>query len=80
MFLVAPGGEFWLDRYRVAVSPITAICWWGSITCSRIWDLPLQYVKAGAALLAAALVLARKRRWAVACAVVLVFASRCRRW
>ena len=35
--------------------------------------LPLQYAKAGAALLAAALVLARKRRWAVACAVVLLF-------
>jgi uncharacterized protein len=72
LFLVGLAVSFWLDRFELLYSDHGNLLV-GLDYVQQHLGLPLQYAKAGAALLAAALVLARKRRWAVACAVVLLF-------
>jgi uncharacterized protein len=71
-FLVALAVNFWLDRYEMLYSDHGNLLV-GIDYIQQNIGLPLQYAKAGAAILAALLVLARKRRWALACAIVLVF-------
>ena len=71
-FLVAVAVSFWLDRYELLYSDHGNLLV-GIDYIQQNISLPLQYVKAGAAILAAVLVLARMRRWALACAIVLVF-------
>ena len=53
-------------------SPTTARCSTGMDYIQQNLGIPFQYAKAGAAVLAAILVLSRKRLWAIACAVVLI--------
>jgi uncharacterized membrane protein (UPF0182 family) len=71
-FLIALAVNFWLDRYEMLYSDHGNLLV-GIDYIQQHIGLPLQYAKAGAAILAALLVLGRKRRWALACAVVLVF-------
>src|SRR5580658_4081707 len=71
-FLVALAVNFWLDRYQLLYSDHGNLLV-GIDYIQQNIGIPLQYAKAGAAILAALLVLARKRRWALACAIVLVF-------
>lgn len=71
-FLVGLAISFWLDRYEMLYTEHGDL-FSGLDYIQQNIGLPLQYIKVGAALLAAALVLARKRRWAIACAIVLVF-------
>ncbi|HEY1755724.1 MAG TPA: UPF0182 family protein [Bryobacteraceae bacterium] len=71
-FLVALAVNFWLDRYSMLYSDHGNLLV-GIDYIQQNIGLPLQYAKAAAAILAAVLVLARKRRWALACAIVLVF-------
>jgi uncharacterized membrane protein (UPF0182 family) len=71
-FLIALAVNFWLDRYMLLYSDHGNLLV-GIDYIQQNIGLPLQYAKAGAAILAAVLVLARMRRWALACAVVLVF-------
>lgn len=70
-FLLALAVSFWLDRYQMLYSDHGLFS--GLDYIQQNLGLPLQYLKAGAAILAAVLVLVRMRRWALACAVVLVF-------
>lgn len=70
-FLVALAVSFWLDRYQLLYSDHENLLT-GIDYIQEKLGLPFQYLKAGAAILAAVLVLARKRLWAVACAIVLV--------
>jgi uncharacterized protein len=71
LFLVALAAHFWLARYDLLYSDhgnlLTGIDY-----VEQHVSLPLQTAKAFAALLAALLVMVRKRRWALACAIVLV--------
>lgn len=70
-FLVALAVSFWLDRFQMLYSDHGNL-FSGLDYIQQNIGLPLQYAKAGAAILAAVLVLARQRRWALACAIVLV--------
>jgi uncharacterized membrane protein (UPF0182 family) len=72
LFLVDLAVSFWLDRFELLYTDHGNLLV-GLDYVQQHLGLPLQYAKAGAALLAAALVLARKRRWALGCLVVLVF-------
>ncbi len=69
-YLVALAVSFWLDRYQMLYTDHNLFS--GLDYIQQNLGLPLQYAKAGAAILAAALVLARLRKWALACAIVLV--------
>jgi hypothetical protein len=71
-FLIALAVNFWLDRYALLYSDHGNLMV-GIDYIDQNVGLPLQYAKAGAAILAAGLVLARKRRWALACAAVFLF-------
>ena len=79
LFLVGLAVSFWLDRFELLYTDHGNLLV-GLDYVQQHLGLPLQYAKAGAALLAAGLVLARKRRWALGCAVVLVVDLACRRW
>lgn len=72
LFLVALAASFWLDRFNLLFSDhgnlLTGIDY-----VQQHVGLPMQIAKAIAALLAAALILVRKRRWALGCLVVLIF-------
>jgi uncharacterized protein len=70
-FLIAIAAHFWLGRYDLLYSDHGNLLV-GMDYVEQHVGLPLQTAKAIAAVLAAFLVLIRKRRWAVACAVVLV--------
>ncbi len=70
-FLVALAVSFWLDRYQLLYSDHANLLT-GIDYIDEKLGLPFQYLKAAASILAAVLVLARKRLWAVACAIVLV--------
>jgi uncharacterized protein len=72
LFLVALAAEFWLGRYQLLFTDHGNLMVGIDYVQSSI-GLPLQTLKAGAALLAALLVLAGRRKIAIACAVVLVF-------
>jgi uncharacterized membrane protein (UPF0182 family) len=70
-FLLALAASFWLDRYELLYSDH------GNLLVGIDWveqhiGLPLQTAKAGAAVLAAALVLARRRKIALICLLVFV--------
>jgi len=70
-FLVALAANFWLGRYEMLYSDH------GNLLIGVDWveqhiSLPMQTAKAGAALLAAVLVLARRRKLAVGCLIVLL--------
>ena len=69
--LVFLSGYLWLDRYDMLLSDHGNLLV-GMDYLQQHLGLPLQSLKAGAALLAALLVLARKRRLAMACIVAFV--------
>ncbi len=71
-FLIALAVSFWLDRYQMLYTDHGDL-FSGLDYIQQNLGLPLQYIKAAAAILAAVLVLLRMRRWALACAIVLVF-------
>jgi uncharacterized protein len=71
-FLVALAVSFWLDRYQMLYTDHGDL-FSGLDYIQQNLGLPLQYIKAAAAILAAVLILLRMRRWALACAIVLVF-------
>ena len=71
VFLVAVAAEFWIGRFDYLFSDHGNLMSGVGYVQQNI-ELPLQSVKAFAALLAAALVLAGRRRLALGCAVVLV--------
>ncbi|HEY2845191.1 MAG TPA: UPF0182 family protein, partial [Bryobacteraceae bacterium] len=71
LFLVALGAEFWLGRYDLLLSDHGNLMV-GIDYVQQNVGLPMQTVKAGASVLAAILVLAGRRKLAVACALVLV--------
>lgn len=71
-FLVALAVSFWLDRYQMLYTDHGNL-FSGIDYIQQNIGLPLQYIKAAAAILAAVLILLRMRKWAVACAIVLVF-------
>src|SRR5712692_8847889 len=71
IFLVGLAANFWLGRYDLLYSDHGNLMV-GIDYIEQHIGLPMQTAKAAAALLAAALVLAGQRRWAVACAAVLV--------
>src|SRR5579885_64161 len=70
-FLLALAVTFWLNKYELLYSDHGNLLV-GIDYVQQHVGLPLQYAKAAAAVLAAVLVLARQRRLAIACAVVLV--------
>src|SRR5579883_2689067 len=69
-FLSALAVNFWLDRYEMLYSDHGNLLV-GIDYVQQHVNLPLQYIKAAAAILAAALVLAGRRRGAIVCASVL---------
>jgi uncharacterized membrane protein (UPF0182 family) len=71
LFLVALAAHFWLGRYDLLYSDHGNLLV-GMDYVEQHVGLPLQTAKAVAALLAALLVMVRKRRWALGCAVVLL--------
>ena len=71
LFLGGLAVNFWLGRYAMLYSDHGELMVGMDYVQQNI-GLPLQYAKVGAAVLAALLVLVGRRRWAVACAVVLV--------
>jgi len=71
IFLIGLAASFWLGRYDLLYSDHGNLMVGMDYVQQHI-GLPLQTAKAVAALLAAALVLAGQRRWAVATALVLV--------
>ena len=71
LFLVALGAQFWLGRYELLLSDHGNLMV-GIDYLQQNLGLPLQAAKAGAAVLAAVLVLAGRRKLAIACAAVLV--------
>ena len=71
IFLVALAAEFWLGRFDYLFSDHGNLMSGVDYVQQNI-ELPMQAVKAFAALLAAALVIAGRRSLAIACAVVLV--------
>ncbi len=70
-FLIALAAEFWIGRFDYLFSDHGNLMSGVDYVQQNI-ELPMQAVKAFAALLAAALVLAGRRRLAIACAAVLV--------
>src|SRR5215471_7083221 len=70
-FLCALAVNFWLGRYELLYTDHGNLLV-GIDYVQQNLGLPLQYAKAGAAVLAAVLVLAGRRRLALICAVVLV--------
>ena len=71
LFLVFLAANFWLGRYDLLLSDHGQLMVGIDYVQQNI-GLPMQTIKAGAALLAAALLLAGRRRLAIGCAVVLV--------
>jgi len=71
LFLVALAAQFWLGRYELLLSDHGNLMV-GIDYLQQNLGLPLQTIKAGAAVLAAILVVAGRRKLAIACAVVLV--------
>src|SRR5579871_4496426 len=71
LFLVALGVEFWLGRYDLLLSDHGNLMV-GVDYVQQTVGLPMQTAKALASVLAAILVLAGRRKLAIACAVVLV--------
>ncbi|MSV35007.1 MAG: UPF0182 family protein [Bryobacterales bacterium] len=71
LFLVAVAAQFWLGRYELLLSDHGNLMV-GIDYLQQNLGLPLQMAKAGAAVLAAILVLAGRRKWAMGCAAVLV--------
>ncbi|HEX5430584.1 MAG TPA: UPF0182 family protein, partial [Bryobacteraceae bacterium] len=71
LFLVFLAANFWLDRYELLYSDHGNLLV-GLDYIQQHFSLPMQSVKAGAAILAAVLVVVKKRRWAIACAAVLL--------
>jgi uncharacterized membrane protein (UPF0182 family) len=71
VFLMAVAAQFWIGRFDYLFSDHGNLMSGVNYVQQNI-ELPMQAVKAFAALLAAVLVLAGKRRLAIACAVVLV--------
>ncbi len=71
IFLVMIAADFWLGRYDLLLSDHGQLMV-GIDYVQQNLGLPLQTAKAGFALLAAALVLAGRRRWAMFCAVILI--------
>ena len=71
LFLLGLAVNFWLGRYSMLYSDHGELMV-GMDYVQQNVGLPLQVAKAAAAVLAAILVLAGKRSWAIACAVVLV--------
>lgn len=71
LFLFAVAAQFWLGRYDLLLSDHGNLMV-GIDYLQQNLGLPLQAAKAGAAVLAAVLVLAGRRKWAMGCAVVLV--------
>jgi uncharacterized protein len=71
LFLIGLAVSFWLGRYGLLYSDHGNLLVGINYVQDHI-SLPMQYLKAGAALLAAVLVLAGQRRLAIACAVVLI--------
>ncbi len=71
MFLIALAAEFWIGRFDYLFSDHGNLMSGVDYVQQNI-ELPMQAVKIFAALLAAALVLAKKRTWAIGCAAVLL--------
>jgi len=71
LFLVALAAEFWLGRYELMLSDHGNLMV-GIDYLQQNLGLPLQAIKAAAAVLAAILVVAGRRKLAIACAAVLV--------
>ncbi len=71
LFLVGLAVRYWLGRYSMLYSDHGELMVGMDYVQQNI-ALPLQYAKAAAAALAAALILAGLRKWAVACAAILV--------
>jgi hypothetical protein len=72
MFLVAMAAQFWIGRFDFLFTDHGNLMSGVDYVQQNI-ELPMQAVKAFAALLAAVLVLAGRRKLAIACAVVLLF-------
>lgn len=70
-FLLALAASFWLDRYQMLFTDHANLLA-GIDYIQQNLGIPFQYAKAAAAVLAAILVLVRRRIWAIACAVVLL--------
>lgn len=71
MFLIALAAEFWIGRFDYLFSDHGNLMSGVDYVQQNI-ELPMQAVKAFAALLAAALVLAGRKKLAIACAAVLI--------
>ncbi len=71
VFLVALAAEFWLGRYEMLLSDHGNLMV-GVDYVQQNLGLPLQTAKAGLAVLAALLVLAKRPKLALACAVILI--------
>jgi len=71
LFLVAMAAQFWLGRYEMMTTDHGDLMTGIDYVQQNI-GLPLQIAKIGFALLAALLVLAGRRKLAIACAVILV--------
>ena len=71
VFLIAVAAEFWIGRFDYLFSDHGNLMSGVDYVQQNI-ELPMQAVKAFAALLAAVLIIAGRRRLAIACAVVLV--------
>jgi hypothetical protein len=71
LFLVALAAQFWLGRYELLLSDHGNLMV-GIDYLQQNLGLPLQTIKAGAAVLAAILVILGRRKLAIACAIVLV--------
>jgi uncharacterized membrane protein (UPF0182 family) len=71
LFLVALAAQFWLGRYDLMLSDHGNLMV-GIDYLQQNLGLPLQTIKAAAAILAAILVIAGRRKLAIACAIVLV--------
>ncbi|HSR08269.1 MAG TPA: UPF0182 family protein, partial [Bryobacteraceae bacterium] len=71
LFLVALAAQFWLGRYDFMLSDHGNLMV-GIDYLQQNLGLPLQTIKAAAAILAAILVIAGRRKLAIACAIVLV--------
>jgi uncharacterized membrane protein (UPF0182 family) len=71
LFLVGLAVQFWLGRYAMLLSDHGELMV-GMDYVQQNVGLPLQIAKAGAALLAAVLVMLGQRKLAIACAIVLV--------
>ena len=72
LFLVAMAAQFWIGRFDFLFTDHGNLMSGVDYVQQNV-ELPMQAVKAFAALLAAALVLAGRRKLAIACAIVLLF-------